>query len=390
MNLLKHHLPSTSAKYLYLFFDLPEVSTTNHSNNDTISPKEKRISLQQIFFSNARCISQCVNNLRQETWDLSSVDMAHVYETLICLLIESASLSPSLMNDFRLAHCYVHMKDIILRLENEWINDESEKLFAGFITLLGDFTYAGYHELKLPARPETIFDIPNFVMPQSKNTDALRELGFIEVLITRLHHFAMLLKESVQDLNDKGDNMNQEEKELGFMVVEALALLLSHNQKNAKIFREHDGARLARNIIPYRLCRVAALTVVLHLVLCTGGEDDTGALLGLIHTAKLEKLEMKSVILKGFLYILSLINPVSKNEPVKSGTSIDNTEESVSSPLFRIGTFSMPTTTRTSATFTFPSYMEKPIIVYPGAIVCFLQIIACIPRMIDEQIRTKT
>ncbi|CAF4645482.1 unnamed protein product, partial [Rotaria sp. Silwood2] len=233
MNLLIHHLPSTSAKYLYLFFDLPEVSTTNHSNNDTISPKEKRISLQQIFFSNARCISQCVNNLRQETWDLSSVDMAHVYETLICLLIESASLSPSLMNDFRLAHCYVHMKDIILRLENEWINDESEKLFAGFITLLGDFTYAGYHELKLPARPETIFDIPNFVMPQSKNTDALRELGFIEVLITRLHHFAILLKESVQDPNDKGNNMNQKEKELGFMVVEALALLLSHNQKNA-------------------------------------------------------------------------------------------------------------------------------------------------------------
>jgi hypothetical protein len=33
--------------------------------------------------------------------------------------------------------------------------------------------------------------------------------------------------------------MNQEEKELGFMVMEALALLLSHNQKNTskkKIF----------------------------------------------------------------------------------------------------------------------------------------------------------
>ena len=111
--------------------------------------------------------------------------------------------------------------------------------------------------------------------------------------------------------------MNQEEKELGFLVMEALALLLSHNQKNAskylsvelnlrnrrdfeylEIFREHGGARLAHNIIPYRLCRVAALTVVLHLVLCTGGEDDTGTLLGLIHTAKLEELEMKSVILK--------------------------------------------------------------------------------------------
>jgi hypothetical protein len=33
--------------------------------------------------------------------------------------------------------------------------------------------------------------------------------------------------------------------------------------------------------------------------------------------------------------------------------------------------------------------MEEPIIVYPGAIVCFLQIIACIPRMIDEQVRRK-
>jgi hypothetical protein len=42
-------LPSTFVKCLYLFFDLPEIST-NHTNNDVISPKEKRILLQQIFF----------------------------------------------------------------------------------------------------------------------------------------------------------------------------------------------------------------------------------------------------------------------------------------------------------------------------------------------------
>lgn len=34
-------------------------------------------------------------------------------------------------------------------------------------------------------------------------------------------------------IQDPGDNVDQEEKELGFMVMEALALLLSHNQKNA-------------------------------------------------------------------------------------------------------------------------------------------------------------
>jgi hypothetical protein len=75
------------------------------------------------------------------------------------------------------------------------------------------------------------------------------------------------------------------------------------------------------------------------------------------------------------------------NPAVKHETSIDNNEESTNSPLFRTGTFTTPTTTRTSATFTFSSYMEEPIIVYPGAIVCFLQIISSIPRMIDEQVK---
>lgn len=42
-------LPSTFVKCLFLFFDLPDI-TFNHSNNDAISPKEKRILLQQLFF----------------------------------------------------------------------------------------------------------------------------------------------------------------------------------------------------------------------------------------------------------------------------------------------------------------------------------------------------
>jgi hypothetical protein len=42
-------LPSTFVKCLCLFFDLPEIPTS-HSNNDAISPKEKRILLQQLFF----------------------------------------------------------------------------------------------------------------------------------------------------------------------------------------------------------------------------------------------------------------------------------------------------------------------------------------------------
>ncbi|CAF4602290.1 unnamed protein product, partial [Rotaria magnacalcarata] len=62
-----------------------------------------------------RCISQCVDSLRRATCDLSLIEIAGVYETLINLIIESASLSSILVDDFRLAHCYVHVKDIILR-----------------------------------------------------------------------------------------------------------------------------------------------------------------------------------------------------------------------------------------------------------------------------------
>jgi hypothetical protein len=64
----------------------------------------------------------------------------------------------------------INLIDCSNRLENEWINDQSEKLFARFISLLGDLTYAGFNEIKLSTRPETIVDIPNFIMPQPKKT----------------------------------------------------------------------------------------------------------------------------------------------------------------------------------------------------------------------------
>lgn len=75
------------------------------------------------------------------------------------------------------------------RLENEWIDDESEKLFARFITLLGDLTYAGYNELKLLSRPETIVDIPNFTVPQPKKTGT----AFLSSIVFEWKHLDLLL-----------------------------------------------------------------------------------------------------------------------------------------------------------------------------------------------------
>ena len=72
------------------------------------------------------------------------------------------------------------------RLENDWTDVQSEKLFARFITLLGDLTYAGFNEIKLSTRPETIIDIPNFVMPQPKKTGNERQKKTI-ILRNDLH-----------------------------------------------------------------------------------------------------------------------------------------------------------------------------------------------------------
>ncbi len=64
-----------------------------------------------------------------------------------------------------------------------------------------------------------------------------------------------------------------------------------------ELFRELGGARLAHNMVPYRICRDQALTIVSSLLLNTAGEDDMSTLLGLMHTAKLEDLDLKNSVL---------------------------------------------------------------------------------------------
>jgi hypothetical protein len=49
------------------------------------------------------------------------------------------------------------------------------------------------------------------------------------------------------------------EKELGYLVMECLGVLLVGNANNAAVFRESGGARCAHNLIPFTDCRREAL-----------------------------------------------------------------------------------------------------------------------------------
>ena len=52
------------------------------------------------------------------------------------------------------------------------------------------------------------------------------------------------------------------------------------------------------NMVPYLICRQQALSIIQQLILSNGGDDDMGTLLGLMHTAPVEALELKTHVLK--------------------------------------------------------------------------------------------
>jgi len=130
--------------------------------------------------------------------------------------------------------------------------------------------------------------------------DAFRELGLLEMIISCLHKFAVLLKEKHVDNSNTIEDflIDPQQKELGFLIMDIISCLLSQNSANAKLFRELGGARLAHNMVPYKLCRSKSLNIVSTLLLSSYGEDDMSTLLGLMHTAQMEDLELKNAVLQ--------------------------------------------------------------------------------------------
>ncbi|XP_076326045.1 WD repeat and FYVE domain containing 3 bchs isoform X2 [Tachypleus tridentatus] len=137
--------------------------------------------------------------------------------------------------------------------------------------------------------------------------DVFREVGLLEVLVTCLHRYATLLKEVCVEVDGEFQApavVPHEECKLGSLVMEAHIVLLKNNVNNANVFRECGGARCAHNLVPYPNCRHDALGIVQQLVLNTGGDDDMGTLLGLMHSAPIKALDLKVDILKSLLFVL--------------------------------------------------------------------------------------
>ncbi|XP_072570551.1 WD repeat and FYVE domain-containing protein 3 isoform X3 [Paramormyrops kingsleyae] len=139
-------------------------------------------------------------------------------------------------------------------------------------------------------------------------SEVFREVGLLEVMVTLLHKYAALMKDPTQAYNEQGESRNnrvaEDQKQLAWLVMETLTVLLQGSNTNAGQFREFGGARCVHNIVKYRQCREHALMIIQQLVLSPSGEDDMGTLLGLMHSAPPTELQLKTDILRALLAVL--------------------------------------------------------------------------------------
>ncbi|KAJ8380472.1 hypothetical protein SKAU_G00012500 [Synaphobranchus kaupii] len=139
-------------------------------------------------------------------------------------------------------------------------------------------------------------------------SDVFREVGLLEILVNLLHKYAALMKDPTQAHGEQGGSKNssmaEEQKQLAWLVMETLTVLLQGSNTNAGLFREFGGARCVHNILKYRQCREHALMIIQQLVLSPSGDDDMGTLLGLMHSAPPTELQLKTDILRALLAVL--------------------------------------------------------------------------------------
>uniref|UniRef100_A0A1I8IRL4 WD repeat and FYVE domain-containing protein 3 n=1 Tax=Macrostomum lignano TaxID=282301 RepID=A0A1I8IRL4_9PLAT len=185
--------------------------------------------------------------------------------------------------------------------------------------------------------------------------DAYMSVGLLDLLVACLHAYAHQLKESSELLVQQQPtvsractNMLAEQRELGALVMQLLAFLLTTSVKNASVFRDAGGARCAHNMVPHDECRTDILGVVQQLVLSTASEDDMGCLLGLMHTAPPTAIRLKTEVLatisavlqashrcrsafrrcSGFVYVISLLVSLEGSLKEQPGPPWDTADSS--------------------------------------------------------------
>uniref|UniRef100_A0A914ZRD5 WD repeat and FYVE domain-containing protein 3 n=1 Tax=Parascaris univalens TaxID=6257 RepID=A0A914ZRD5_PARUN len=127
--------------------------------------------------------------------------------------------------------------------------------------------------------------------------DAFREVGLVETFTWITMHFVTVVKQRV---------LSQQEARVALLSTDILALLVSGNNGNARVFRESAGSKLLVELI----CiddgewRASALQLMKQLLLLAHSEEHLAALLVILHSPQHDSLSLKCVLLKSLLCVL--------------------------------------------------------------------------------------
>ncbi|CAD5124378.1 unnamed protein product [Dimorphilus gyrociliatus] len=216
-------LPSTLVKSLYLFFDLPVAReneekrrgmlsvfsqllcqlATQPSCAEELAKKDDmillfntatswwedsknsmwRVAASQVMATLSRhaltlnvinhvqkksCIKVALKNIQTNQRKSRPLNLVEMLITILGFVKDSARLSPLLLEDLRACHGYNVIVDLILACDARRSADEMEEsgqAVRTLVMLLASLATCGSVPLR-PAQPETLFQIPNFVMPQ--------------------------------------------------------------------------------------------------------------------------------------------------------------------------------------------------------------------------------
>ncbi|KAF2366372.1 protein of unknown function DUF4704 [Trinorchestia longiramus] len=125
--------------------------------------------------------------------------------------------------------------------------------------------------------------------------DVYREVGLLEVLVTCVERYPVLLSQMTPDKtrlplsrsrteDDEGEAGNLSPAEqVCVLALDVLHLLLASSAGNACVFREAGGVQLMMGLLHYPRCRTSVLGVFQQLIVAGGNDEDMMALLDVLN-----------------------------------------------------------------------------------------------------------
>ena len=154
------------------------------------------------YLHNKGCIALCVENMQklfsdgpETNRDVTPLDMVEMFVSMFCFLKDSATVSPTLLDDFRTCQGYIFLSEFLLKTEKD-TDLESSEAVRNLVLLVASLTFCGHTELPPPTAAVTssLYQLPGFTTPVPENRGStVRNIQAFQVRSLTFQKFTSLL-----------------------------------------------------------------------------------------------------------------------------------------------------------------------------------------------------